>query len=151
MKTNVIITALFAAIFMASGCSSKPSHEDHIDDIRAYLVDNNIDATETESGLFYSISVLGNGPLPTEQSDVRVNYKGKLLQGNVFDEHQSQDGLRLNLQQVIEGWQEGLMKFPEGTTGILIIPPRLGYGENRVGSIPPSSVLVFDITLLRVL
>ncbi len=150
MKAYSTIVVMLSALFVIGGCSNNKTHEEHLDDIREYIAGNNIDAIETESGLFYSITNEGNGAKPTENSDVRVNYRGQLLEGNVFDQHESQEGLRLNLQQVIEGWREGLVHFPEGSSGILLVPPSLGYGENRVGNIPPNSVLIFDITLLRV-
>lgn len=143
-------TILLLACVVFVGCSSKKSHEDHLDDIREYIADNGYDATETESGLFYSILEEGSGALPNENSFVRVVYKGYLLDGNVFDEYKTSEGLRLNVMNVIAGWQEGLLHFRVGSKGKLFIPPDLGYGQNRTGSIPPNSVLIFDITLVSV-
>jgi len=54
------------------------------------------------------------------------------------------------LSNVIQGWQEGIPLFNEGGSGILLIPSALGYGSQTVNSIPSNSVLIFEVTLLRV-
>ncbi|MCH8546658.1 MAG: FKBP-type peptidyl-prolyl cis-trans isomerase [Cryomorphaceae bacterium] len=149
----VVRRLLMVAVVFVVGCSSKMSHEEFVDEIRAYIKDNGYDATELESGLFYLITDEGSndGKKPSAGSNVRVMYKGYLLDGTVFDSYEAPEGLMLNMASVIEGWQEGLQFFREGQSGKLFIPPKLGYGSNRAGSIPPNSILIFDITLVRVL
>ncbi|MCC5917976.1 MAG: FKBP-type peptidyl-prolyl cis-trans isomerase [Cryomorphaceae bacterium] len=137
-------------VIIISACSKTKSHDEHVDEIREYIQKNGYDAVKLESGLFYSIIEEGTGLKPKSDSKIRVNYKGYLLDGTVFDTHDTPNGLELNLQGVILGWQEGLLHFREGSTGMLFIPPDLGYGKNRVGQIPPHSVLIFEITLTRV-
>ena len=51
---------------------------------------------------------------------------------------------------MIQGWTEGITYFREGGNGILLIPYQLGYGESGRGSIPGGSVLIFDISLIRI-
>src|SRR5690606_28054348 len=50
-----------------------------------YIAENNLDATKTESGLFYVIEEEGNGPEVEEGNTVAVNYTGYVLDGTVFD------------------------------------------------------------------
>lgn len=113
--------------------------------IQDYIKANNLDADSTSSGLYYVIDVPGSGDFPNQYSDVKVRYKGYFTDGGVFDE--STSGIRFNLSQVIAGWTEGIPKFKEGGSGILLIPSHLGYGSQETGSIPANSVLIFDIKL----
>ncbi len=39
----------------------------------------------TESGLMYEVVKLGEGPRPTAESTVKVNYEGTLIDGTKFD------------------------------------------------------------------
>ena len=125
-------------------------------DIIAYIDENNIDATRTESGLYVIIHEPGTGDQPTATDDVTVVYKGYFLNGSVFDPGRS-TGSTFNLQQVIKGWTEGMQLFKEGGKGTLIIPSELGYGPDHLRDpytkqviIPGGAVLVFDIELLMV-
>jgi FKBP-type peptidyl-prolyl cis-trans isomerase len=52
---------------------------------------------------------------------------------------------------VIPGWTSGIPYFKEGGYGKLLIPSALGYGPSGSGSIPPNTVLVFDVKLIQVL
>ena len=114
--------------------------------ILKYIEDNNLNATRTDSGLYYVVNNEGTGTQPTSTSNVTVAYKGYFLDGTVFDESDS-DGIPFGLNQVITGWTEGIQLFKEGGDGILLIPYTLGYGINGSGAIPGASVLIFDVKL----
>ncbi|KGL62779.1 FKBP-type peptidyl-prolyl cis-trans isomerase [Polaribacter sp. Hel1_85] len=117
--------------------------------ILKYIEDNNLNATRTNSGLYYVVNNEGTGTQPTSTSNVTVAYKGYFLDGTVFDESDS-SGISFGLNQVISGWTEGIRLFKEGGDGILLIPYTLGYGINGSGSIPGGAVLVFDVKLISV-
>ena len=112
-------------------------------DIDAYLVENNLEAQISDSGLYYIIDEPGTGDPITETSIVTVAYKGYSLDGIVFDS--SQDGVQFNLKNVIPGFAEGLTYFKVGGKGTLLMPPNLAYGSEGNGSIPRNAVLIFDI------
>lgn len=118
-------------------------------DILTYLDDNNLEATKTDTGLYYVINEEGTGTRPTANSDVTVNYKGYFLDGTVFDESDT-NGISIGLNQVIAGWTEGIQLFKEGGEGVLLIPSNLGYGIRGSGPIPGGAVLIFDIKLIRI-
>jgi len=118
------------------------------EEIKAYIKKNNIDATRSDSGLYYSITNQGQGAQPTRDSNITIGYIGYLTDGTIFDKSES---LEINLSVVIEGWKEGIQHFKEGGEGILIIPAHLGYGNTDYGSIPGGSVLVFDLELQEVI
>ena len=102
------------------------------------------------SSLYYVIETQGGGQSCNSNSTVKVAYKGCFLDGSVFDESPA-SGITFNLQNVIEGWTEGIPYFKKGGTGKLLIPSALGYDENDHNGIPGNSVLIFDINLIDVL
>lgn len=105
----------------------------------------------TESGLQYKIIEQGNDVVPGPKDTVWVRYKGTLLDGTVFDQTQEgADSVRLTLDRVIKGWQEGMQLVGEGGKIELYVPAELGYGERGSGPIGPSSTLIFNIDLTRV-
>jgi FKBP-type peptidyl-prolyl cis-trans isomerase len=118
-------------------------------DILKYIEDNNLNATKTDSGLYYVINNEGTGSTPTSTSQVLVAYKGYFLDGSVFDQSDS-NGVSFGLDQVIEGWTEGITYFKEGGDGTLLVPYYLGYGINGYSVIPGGSILAFDINLINV-
>ncbi len=118
-----------------------------ISQIQNYILDNNLTAQATTSGLHYVIEEPGEGDHPTSTSRVSVNYKGFLLDGTVFDE--SNDApLSIALTQVIAGWQEGIPLFKKGGKGLLFIPSSRAYGANGQGPIPPNTPIAFEIELV---
>ena len=105
----------------------------------------------TASGLQYKIIKEGTGAHPTATSMVKVHYKGQLVDNTVFDNSYDRgEPIEFQLNQVIPGWTEGLQLMKEGGKATLYIPSNLGYGEQTAGSIPPNSVLIFDVELIKV-
>jgi FKBP-type peptidyl-prolyl cis-trans isomerase FkpA len=149
---RALISLLLLALIFVSCAKKKAEEQARIDDdlIKKYISENGLNATKTSTGLYYVIETQGAGLPCNAFSDVRVAYKGYLLDGTVFDESGA-EGISFNLQQVIKGWTEGIPYFKEGGNGVLLIPSALGYGDETVGPIPANSVLVFDISLLEVL
>ena len=141
---------LILSILVFTSCDKEGNFEPQTEaDIIAYIAANDLNATRTNSGLFYVINNEGSGKRPTSSSNVTVAYKGYLLDGNTFDQS-SASGATFPLNRVISGWTEGIPLFKEGGNGILLIPFNLGYGINGRGSIPKVSVLIFDINLISV-
>ncbi len=98
-------------------------------------------------------SVVGEGKEAQVGNKVTVNYKGTLLDGTEFDSSYRRGdpfSFVLGQGQVIQGWERGILGMKEGGKRKLIIPPSLGYGSQQMGSIPPNSVLVFEVELLTV-
>jgi FKBP-type peptidyl-prolyl cis-trans isomerase len=107
---------------------------------------------ETDSGLQYKVLQRGEGEQkPTAQSKVKVHYHGTLIDGTVFDSSVERNTpISFGLNQVIKGWTEGLQLMSPGDKYLFYVPHQLAYGEKRVGSIPPASVLIFEVELLAI-
>ncbi len=101
---------------------------------------------KTESGLLYKIIKEGEGPHPTEENEVEVNYRGSLINGTVFD--QSKTPAHFRLGGVIPGWTEGLQLMNAGAKYEFYIPYELAYGDRNNGQIKPYSALVFEVELI---
>lgn len=120
------------------------------DDIIQYIDDNNLDATRTENGVYYVIETPGTGAYPTSDAYVNVSYKGYLLDGSVFDSNS--DGVSFDLLNLIPGFTEGIVNFNTGSTGTILIPPSLAYGDSGAGSdIPGGAVVIFDIEVISIM
>ena len=122
---------------------------------RAFLVENakKDGVNVTESGLQYEVLVEGNGTKPTRADSVRVHYTGTLTNGTTFDSSVARGTpAEFPVSGVIAGWTEALQLMPVGSKWRLTIPHNLAYGERGAGaSIPPFSVLVFEVELLDIL
>ncbi|MHA6246491.1 FKBP-type peptidyl-prolyl cis-trans isomerase [Pontibacter sp. CAU 1760] len=124
--------------------------------IQEYLLKNNVDmnaVTKTNSGLYYLPLQTGNGNKVESGDKVEVKYKGWLLNGTEFDSNYDSTKpfiFMVGARQVIAGWDEGLKLMEETGKGRLYIPSRLGYGQRDAGTIPPNSVLVFDVEVVDI-
>ncbi|MGB0495402.1 MAG: FKBP-type peptidyl-prolyl cis-trans isomerase [Kangiellaceae bacterium] len=108
--------------------------------------------TTTKSGLQYKVITEGSGEKPKATDVVKVHYVGTLIDGNEFDSSVKRgEPATFPLNRVISGWTEGLQLMSVGSKYFFTIPYQLAYGEGgRPGSIPPASVLEFEVELLAI-
>ncbi|HQF11397.1 MAG TPA: FKBP-type peptidyl-prolyl cis-trans isomerase [Paludibacteraceae bacterium] len=106
----------------------------------------------TESGLQYEILACANGPKPSINDTVKVNYQGFLPDSTKFDSTFDRgEPAVFALNQVIPGWSEGLQLMTVGSKYKFYIPYELAYGEQGAGGvIPPYSPLIFEVELLQI-
>ena len=114
---------------------------------------NKPEVLETPSGLQYKILAPGDPEIKAGPQDtVLVNYCGKKLDGEVFDEtKEGADPVRLTLNHVIPGWTEGIQLVGKGGKIQLFIPGDLAYGARGNQGIEPNSTLIFDVEVVDVL
>lgn len=106
---------------------------------------------KTPSGLAFKVVEKGSDKVASENSNVKINYTGKLTNGDVFDSTDKHGKpAEFNLANVIPGFREGLQKVGKGGKVILYIPANLGYGQQAIPGIPPNSTLIFDVEILDV-
>jgi hypothetical protein len=85
-------------------------------------------------------------PKPTDT--VTVAYKGKLVDGTVFDQNEH---LTKPLAGVIKGWSAILPMMKTGSKWEVAIPSELAYGPRGFApKIGPNSALIFDMELLSI-
>ncbi|HYV90440.1 MAG TPA: FKBP-type peptidyl-prolyl cis-trans isomerase [Chitinophagales bacterium] len=132
---------------------SKMQTEQEAKTIEDYLAKNNLHAQKTPSGLYYIVEKQGDGKKVTLGDTVSVDYTGKLLDGTEFDSSHKPGRtpytFKLGTNPVIQGWVEGLQLFNVGGKGLLLIPSPLGYGTRGNGRIPPNSILIFNVELMK--
>ncbi|MBC7383107.1 MAG: FKBP-type peptidyl-prolyl cis-trans isomerase [Bacteroidia bacterium] len=107
----------------------------------------------TPDGLKYIVVKSGIGRQVVKGDKITVSYKGKFLDGRIFDESKAGEPaftFQIGSAQVIRGWEEGLLFMKEGDQFKFIIPWDLAYGLSGQGPIPPYTTLVFDIKLDKI-
>jgi len=118
-----------------------------------YLAENGAKAgvTTTASGLQYEVLTAGTGPKPTADQQVRLHYKGTLLDGKEFDSSYGKDPVVFPVSGLIPGFSEALQLMSVGSKFRVVIPGDIAYGANGAGEdIGPNATLVFEIELLEI-
>lgn len=151
IRLGALIAAL-ATLVAFSAQAADPSLSDAAN--AKYLADfaKQPGVIRTASGLEYKIIQNGFGKRPGAYNKVQVYYKGKLINGTVFDSTEPGLPATFTVNQLIPGWTEALELMREGDHWQLVIPANLAYGSRGAGGvIPPNQVLTFDLQLLKVL
>lgn len=107
------------------------------------------DAVRTPSGLSYRVLKRGaGGARPSPASTIEIHYSGWTLDGRLFDSSVARDQrASFPLDQLIPGWQEGILLMSRGDSFRFWIPGPLAYDTPTASPDTPKGTLVFDITL----
>lgn len=107
--------------------------------------------TTTESGLQYEVLREGDGPRATADQQVRLHYRGTLIDGTEFDSSYDGEPAVFPVGQVIPGFSEALQLMPMGSHYRVVIPGDLAYGPAGAGQdIGPNATLIFEIEVLEI-
>ncbi len=98
-----------------------------------------------EGKVQYKIEKEGAGEALKAGDCPLINYVGKFLDGSVFGDSQEPEPFALD--EVISGLRVGLIGMKEGEKRTIFIHPDCAYGTK--GSLPPNSLLTFEIELLK--
>ena len=157
MQQIKILFAFILSLAFAAGCKDnngcmpiKPEAEEPA--IQAFAAANGITATKHNSGLYYQVISQGSGPTPNNNSRIWVTYVGKHMDGTIFDQSLTPTNFQGKpLGELIDGWKIGLSLIQKGGQIRLIIPSSLAYGcSTTYSSMPPNSIIYFDIQLIDV-
>ena len=123
----------------------------------------NILAKDTVKKLSSKVLRTSKGQKVGSGDRLLVYYQGTLLSGKEFDANYDFSSFEpiagrtpfdftLGVEQVIQGWDKGLLNKKIGSVVELTIPSDQAYGEAGAGgSIPPNSPLQFKVELLAAL
>ena len=132
-----------------------------------YLKEKGITAKKTPSGLRYIVTKEGKGANAAQGQTVKLEYKGYLLNGKVFDTSSEavakannvyQEGrpysaleLQAGTGQVIPGWEEAMLLMSKGSKITVWIPSSLAYGaQRRSEDIVENTILAFDMEMVDI-
>jgi FKBP-type peptidyl-prolyl cis-trans isomerase len=119
--------------------------------VSEYLRQNGITADSTASGLRYVAEVTNpQGLKPATGDTVFVNYEGRVIYGEVFDNSRFRNtpfSFPFNQRVVVTGFDEGIGLMRTGETFTLYLPAHLAYGTSSRGGIPANSNLIFKVEL----
>ncbi|TFK54079.1 hypothetical protein OE88DRAFT_1723849 [Heliocybe sulcata] len=122
-----------------------------------------------EGGLKIRDVKIGNGPKVKKGSQVSMRYignstarklpqnmltfradAGKLQNGTIFDKNTKGQPFTTTIGkgEVIKGWDVGIQGMQVGGERLLIVPPGMGYGNKKMGTIPANSTLTFEVKLI---
>lgn len=151
-----ILSAILVAgtAFVASSCLSNgdvfDAYAQHTKDVAAidsYLTTNNISAVKDPTGVRMVITQMGTGLPALLSQTITAKYTGKLFSNSATFDSGTAD---FALNQVIVGWQVAFSTLPKGSKATIYIPSQYAYGNASQGSIPPNSILVFDVEFIDV-
>lgn len=101
-----------------------------------------------KSGISVFIESKGEGKMFLIGDEVEVWYIGYFEDGSQFDN----SDITLNMLQftigtgmMLKSFEEGLLQFRSGSSGYILIPYHLAYGDKVVGNLPAKSNLIYYI------
>ncbi|MEA2166829.1 MAG: hypothetical protein QOF76_129 [Solirubrobacteraceae bacterium] len=99
--------------------------------------------------------VKGTGPAAKSGDTLSVQYTGySLSDGQKFDASWNRGAqpfdFQLGAQQVIAGWDQGIVGMKVGGRRELVIPSDLGYGPAGNPPIAPNETLIFVVDLVKI-
>ena len=108
----------------------------------------------TPSGLRYTDLQVGAGAEAVKGKTVEVLYTGWLEDNTKFDSSLDPNHpftFRIGIDDVIQGWHQGIAGMKVGGRRRLVVPPELGYGKQGVARVvPPNARLIFEVELVNV-
>ena len=139
-------------VIFISACSKSSNIEINLQQSQLFLEQNlsKSEVVEIESGLQYMIleSSQSDASSPKLEDIITADFHGTLMDDSVFwSSIEIGEPLTIQLSQLIPGCQKVISLMQEGDFWRVFIHPDLAYGKEGRPTIPPNSVLTFDIKL----
>lgn len=149
MRTTLQLTFLLFTLFTINACTSysKKEKAEFDKELQTFMKTENLKLNKSSSGVYYKVATQGKGKTILYNDKIRVMYKGKKMDGTIFDERNSP--VEFNLKNLIPAWKEVLVGKKTGSVFYILTPPSMGYGSQEAGEIPPNSCLFFEIKVME--
>ncbi|MBU2913139.1 FKBP-type peptidyl-prolyl cis-trans isomerase [Reichenbachiella agariperforans] len=104
-----------------------------IDTIEDYIASEGFeDVIPSSSGLYYKTLTPGEGESPKSYNQVKLHYKRSYLDGTVIQETEADKPLtvQMNTNQLVKGFEQGVLQMKKGEKALLIMPSNLAFGSS---------------------
>ncbi|GAA0154326.1 chaperone [Lithospermum erythrorhizon] len=86
---------------------------------------------------------------PGLNDDVTIDYEGRLLDGTKFISTRDKgEPFICSCNLLLTGLTQGVITMTKGEISLFTLPPELGYGAAGTYTVPPNSILQFEVELL---
>lgn len=102
------------------------------------------------SGVEFRVLKSGFGGHPAPSDFAEIAYSARLISGKVVDSASPDLPANLQVNNLMRGLSEALLRMQVGDRWELVVPANLAFGAKGNAVVPPDQTLVFDITLLAV-
>ena len=106
-------------------------------------------ARRLPSGIVYQELKKGTGKQPGAKDSILVRYRGSLMNGTVFDDYYAQP-VPFNLRYATFGFGKAIKEMREGGQARFVISSGMGYKDKQAGIVPPNSLLIYEVELLKI-
>lgn len=156
----VAVAGLVGATGLAGAAAATPAHKHHsqlpvVKHASTLATEPVVEATKGKPPKKLEVKdlVKGTGPTVTMSSTVKVVYVGASYKtGKDFTQQTwvAKKATTFPLSGVVRGFAEGLVGMKVGGRREIVIPPKLGYGNQNYGPIKANETLVFVVDLKAV-
>ena len=121
--------------------------------VKAYANEHHFD--NVHKGIYYTVTRKGNGAKPRKNQNASILYKGRRLNGEVFDQYDNPAHPRkfeIGKEQVARGVEIIVQEMNEGDVITALLPSSLAFGDKgyEAYNIPPFTPVIYEIELLKV-
>ena len=103
------------------------------------------------NGVLYKEIVKGSGPKALDNSEVKLHYEGKLMDGTVFDSsYKNGTPVDMYPSATVPGFWHALINMQKGSKWQIFIPYSEAYDDQAQGEIKPYSNLEFTIEVFSI-
>ncbi|MCL2039015.1 MAG: FKBP-type peptidyl-prolyl cis-trans isomerase [Bacteroidetes bacterium] len=118
-----------------------------------FLADNKNkpDVVVEKSGLQHRSIKAGTGATPKATDIVKFHIVAKYIDGEEFQSTRTMEAPAVPMEQLnMPGMKEAITKMKVGDIWEVVCPPKLAYGDQETGIVPPNSVVIFEIELIDI-